>query len=389
MRPWLFSIADWVRRRRPEGRARALVLVLSALSMPGLAQPWAPDQQPVAPPKPANPEQARQLETLRLDSQGSPGERRRRYLNAAHDLLHRYWSTREQPKLLFAGDAAEGCGVGRIEHPMAFYCPPSLQIAMGLNLRRSVRTARGKTDQELLLLDLAVLAHEWGHHVNREQGRGPYKGGLGLTVKQEELAADWRTGVFLGWLLNSGALGVEDFTQTANLLFEMGDYELISLQHHGFPKERFEALTRGIASQVQVGQRLGAWSVDSREAFSRPLPADGLDQQLGRRRYAVQRFEIDRSQQIATNVLGGLLGAASCIWGDQQQCLGMAMQQGQGRAIGSYTSRELTIDCAGGRFDVSDDPFGSQPLQRDGKGQAAVLANRDCPAPTTPLKPPS
>jgi len=389
MRPWLFSIADWVRRRRPEGRARALVLVLSALSMPGLAQPWAPDQQPVAPPKPANPEQARQLETLRLDSQGSPGERRRRYLNAAHDLLHRYWSTREQPKLLFAGDAAEGCGVGRIEHPMAFYCPPSLQIAMGLNLRRSVRTARGKTDQELLLLDLAVLAHEWGHHVNREQGRGPYKGGLGLTVKQEELAADWRTGVFLGWLLNSGALGVEDFTQTANLLFEMGDYELISLQHHGFPKERFEALTRGIASQVQVGQRLGAWSVDSREAFSRPLPADGLDQQLGRRRYAVQRFEIDRSQQIATNVLGGLLGAASCIWGDQQQCLGMAMQQGQGRAIGSYTSRELTIDCAGGRFDVSDDPFGSQPLQRDGKGQAAVLANRDCPAPMTPLKPPS
>ena len=389
MRPWLFSIADWVRRRRPEGRARALVLVLSALSMPGLAQPWAPDQHPVAPPKPANPEQARQLETLRLDSQGSPGERRRRYLNAAHDLLHRYWSTREQPKLLFAGDAAEGCGVGRIEHPMAFYCPPSLQIAMGLNLRRSVRTARGKTDQELLLLDLAVLAHEWGHHVNREQGRGPYKGGLGLTVKQEELAADWRTGVFLGWLLNSGALGVEDFTQTANLLFEMGDYELISLQHHGFPKERFEALTRGIASQVQVGQRLGAWSVDSREAFSRPLPADGLDQQLGRRRYAVQRFEIDRSQQIATNVLGGLLGAASCIWGDQQQCLGMAMQQGQGRAIGSYTSRELTIDCAGGRFDVSDDPFGSQPLQRDGKGQAAVLANRDCPAPMTPLKPPS
>ena len=391
MRRWPCSIAAWLPQRRPEGRGRALLLsvVLAGLALPARAEPWAPGQEPPAPPKPPNPQLARQLETLRQDAEGSPGERRRRYLRAAHDLLHQYWNTREQPKLLFAGDAAEGCGVSRVEHPMAFYCPPSLQIAMGLNLRQSVRTARGKTDQELLLLDLAVLAHEWGHHVNREQGRGPYKGGLGITVKQEELAADWRSGVFLGWLLNSGALGVEEFTQTANLMFEMGDYELISLQHHGFPKERFEALTRGISSQVAVGQRLGAWSVDSREAFSRPLPPDALDQQLGRRRYAVQRFEIDRSQQIATNVLGGLLGAASCIWGDQQQCLGMALQQGKGRAIGSYTSRELTIDCANGRFDVSDDDFSSQPLQRDGKGQAAVLAARDCPAPASPLRPPS
>jgi hypothetical protein len=242
-----------------------------------------------------------------------------------------------------------------------------------------VKSARGKTDHELLLLDLAVLAHEWGHHVNRELGRGPYSGGLGITVKQEELAADWRTGVFLGWLLSSGALGVEEFSQTANLMFEMGDYERISQQHHGYPKDRFEALTRGLDSQLKVGQRLGDWTVDSREAFSRPLPADPLDQQLGRRRYEVQRFEIDRSQQIATNVLGGLLGAASCVWGSQQQCLGMAMEQGKGRAHGAYTRRELTLFCRNGSFDVNEDDFGVQPLRRDGKGQASVLAARDCP----------
>jgi len=368
----------------PLRRPWPLLLAL-AMAAPLRAQPWAPGQEPPPPPpKPADPAQARALETLRQDPKGTPTEQRQRYLRAAHDLLHRHWGSREQPALLFAGDTAKGCGETRVEHPMAFYCPPSKEIAMALNLRRSVRSARGKSDADLLLLDLAVLAHEWGHHVNREQGRGPYSGGLGLTVKQEELAADWRTGVFLGWLMGHGALGVEDFAQTANLMFEMGDYERISFQHHGFPKERFEALTRGLASQLTVGQRLGPWTVDSQEAFSRPLPPDPLDQQLGRRRYQVQRFEIDRSQQIATNVLGGLLGAASCVWGNQQQCLGMAMEQGKGRAHGSYTRRELTLFCGSGGFDVSEDDFGVQPLRRDGKGQAAVLAARDCP-----VKPPS
>ena len=87
-------------------------------------------------------------------------------------------------------------------------------------------------------------------------------------------------------------------------------------------------------------------------------------------------------------VLGGLLGAASCVWGNQQQCLGMAMEQGKGRAQGTYTRRELTLFCGTGSFDVSDDDFGVQPLRRDGKGQATVLAKRDCPAPEQPLKPP-
>ena len=98
------------------------------------------------------------------------------------------------------------------------------------------------------------------------------------------------------------------------------------------------------------------------------------------RRYDVRRFEIDRSNQIATNLLGGLLGAASCIWGSGDQCAAMALQQGKGRANGRYTSRTLSLQCSTGRFDVSDDAYDAQPIQRDGKGQAAVLAARDCPA---------
>jgi hypothetical protein len=353
-----------------------LLLAVLTLHPAGYSQPWAPGQGPPPALQLPSASEASALEELRR--KGEKKGLRERYLREAHGLLHRFWNSREQPRLLFAGDTAEGCGVKRVQHPMAYYCPPSKELAMALNLRRSVSSARGKSDRDLLLLDLAVLAHEWGHHVNREQGRGPYRSSFNLTVKQEELAADWRTGVFLGWMLSQGAIGVDDFTQTANLLFEMGDYERLAAQHHGYPKDRFQALTRGLASQLQAGQTLGPWTVDTQETFSRPLPLTEKDRLLGRRRYEVRRFEIDRGEQIATNLLGGLLGAASCLWGSQQQCIGMAAQQGKGRADGAYTQRTLSLHCSNGSFDVSDDNFEPQPIERDGKGQAAVLMARDC-----------
>ena len=354
------------------GKPLGALLISLAMAVGASAQPWAPGMEPPPVLEAASAKDALKLEASRQASQ------RQAYLREAHELLHRHWGTKVKPQLLFAGDRADGCGVKEVRHPMAFYCPPSKQIAMALELSKSVRAAKGQSDAALLLLDLAVLAHEWGHHVNREKGLGPFSGGMGLTVKQEELAADWRTGVFLGWLMNVGALQVDDFSNTANLLFEMGDYERISRQHHGYPKDRFQALTRGLSSQLQPGQSVGNWTVDTDETFSRPLPGEPGDSLLGALRYEVRRFEIERGQQIATNLIGGLLGAASCVWGSQDQCVGMAMQQGKGRALGSYTKRELTLWCNSGSFDVSADDFDPQPIGRDGKGQAQVLAARDC-----------
>ena len=318
-------------------------------------------------------------ELQQIREQGGGPDLRQRYLLAAHEFLYRYWQeeaqkqgkTLEKPQLLFAGDRAQGCGVNRIAHPMAFYCPDSLQIAMALDLRRGTKAARGKSDQELLPMELAVLAHEWGHHVNRSLGRGPYRTGFSLTVQQEELAADWRTGILMGWLLSQGTLALDDFTAAANLMFEIGDYERISAQHHGYPKDRFTALTEGLASQLKPGQRMGEWTLDTRESFSRPIAGAPLT-------YDVRRFEIDRTGQIGSNVFGVVLGAASCIWGDRQQCLGAALDQGKGRAYGTYTNRTLVLHCGDRSFDVTNDNFDRQPIAQDGKGQAAVLAERDC-----------
>ena len=357
-------------------------LLLQSLLLLGLQpalQPLAAAPAPAAAPQPQP--DGSSLQKLR---EGMPGpELRREYLLRAHELLHQFWQleaqrqgkTLSRPELLFNGERASGCGVAEVQHPMAFYCPTSNQIAMGLDLRRGTRAARGKTSAELLPMELAILAHEWGHHVNRSLGQGPYQRAFTFTVQQEELAADWRTGILLGWLLGQGWLSLDDFTAASNLMFEIGDYERITPQHHGYPKDRFLALTEGAATQLKPGQRLGEWTVDTRESFCRPLPGTGNDGPLV---YEVRRFEIERNGQVTTNLLGAALGAASCIWGNRDQCLGMALQQGKGRAYGRYTSRQLRLDCATGRFDVSDDAFDAQPIGRDGKGQAAVLAQRVC-----------
>ncbi len=322
-----------------------------------------------------------ELQRLRQEEPATAGLRQR-YLQAANEQLYRYWQqeaakqgkTLTKPQLLFAGDSAQACGVNRVEHPMAFYCPTTEQIALGLDLRRSAHAARGRSENAILPMDLAVLAHEWGHHVNRVLGLGPYRSGFNLTAKQEELAADWRAGTILGWMLKGGWMDVEDFTAAANLMFELGDYELITPDHHGYPKERFEAITQGLATQLTPGQQLGAWTMDTRDSLSRPIASSTADTKT----YDVLRFEIDRSGQITTNLLQAVFGTATCLWGDRNQCLGAALQQGKGRAYGRYTQRQLVLHCTNRSFDVSDDNFRLQPITQDGKGQAAVLAQRDC-----------
>jgi len=80
---------------RAWGAAIGVVLQLSAT--PVQAQPWAPGQEPPPAAPVVQPSEAKALETLRLESKGPDG--RKRYLKAAHELLHRYWGTKGKPEL--------------------------------------------------------------------------------------------------------------------------------------------------------------------------------------------------------------------------------------------------------------------------------------------------
>ena len=101
----------------------ALLLLFTDLSVMR-AQPWAPGLQlPTA-------EDASALEQFRRTGAGP--DQRERYLRSAHDLLQRFWASDQRPKLLFAGDNAEGCGVKRVAHPHGVLLPAQPGIGHGI-----------------------------------------------------------------------------------------------------------------------------------------------------------------------------------------------------------------------------------------------------------------
>ena len=59
----------------------------------------------------------------------------------------------------------------------------------------------------------------------------------------------------------------------------------------------FRAAAERFHTQLKPGQRMGEWTVDTRESFSRPIAGAPLT-------YDVRRFEIDRTGQIGSNVWG-------------------------------------------------------------------------------------
>jgi hypothetical protein len=104
----------------PRFRCALRTLLVAAINTQTslMAQPWAPGQGPPPGLNVPTAAEAQKLEQLRLN--GAEQGLRERYLHQAHSLLHRFWGSQEQPKLLFAGDRAEGCGVQHVAHPMAY-----------------------------------------------------------------------------------------------------------------------------------------------------------------------------------------------------------------------------------------------------------------------------
>jgi hypothetical protein len=125
----------------------------------------------------------------------------------------------------------------------AFYCPADASIAYDLEFIRPFHEAIGPEAA------VAILAHEWGHHVQRLTGSGAFS-------IQAELQADCFAGVFASAedLESGNTVGSADAVVA---FYELGNEEYsatswFSLDEHGSPYQRFAAWSLGY-----LGPRLG------------------------------------------------------------------------------------------------------------------------------------
>ena len=98
-----------------------------------------------------------------------------------------------------------------------------------------------------------VLAHEWGHHVQRQFGVSDASDTIigvvpevwPLVTREQELQADCFAGLFTRYARDRGWLKVGDVGQAQKALERAGDYHFESPGHHGTPEQRQEWFMRG------------------------------------------------------------------------------------------------------------------------------------------------
>ncbi|MBA3416397.1 MAG: neutral zinc metallopeptidase [Chloroflexia bacterium] len=147
--------------------------------------------------------------------------------------------------------------------PNAFYCPLDRTVYL---------VPQFLVDQETEFGDyapIAVLAHEWGHHVQALLGIRT------ATTKPMELQADCLLGVFTAHADETGLLDYGDFLEALDSAIDVGDPLGLPEDHpgaHGAPEERVKALTRGFGGGAVVGCALPLG--DGAQAPNLPLPPD-------------------------------------------------------------------------------------------------------------------
>jgi predicted metalloprotease len=89
-----------------------------------------------------------------------------------------------------------------------------------------------------------VLAHEYAHNVQFEQGL--LSGGL--PVVNTELHADCWAGVYARAKQDAGQLDATDIPEAIATVARVGDYDYTNPQFHGTPEQRVAAFEHGLAS---------------------------------------------------------------------------------------------------------------------------------------------
>ncbi len=288
-------------------------------------------------------------------------------------LMHAFWSEHANnrglnlppPTLRLDDGYLRGCGGKRISKLPNIYCPESSEIT--LDVRPLISGLTDRRSLNISYLSLAILSHEFGHHVNHHIGREKY-------LDNEENEADWKAGKYFSYVIYKQLIPLEGFTKGANMFFSVGDFHLLS--KHDNPKNRFHAFMNGFNDEsMGVGRFAGEWLQDTRETFSRVVKNPDYKHHIS---FDVYRFEIERGRQIAGNLFAGVLGAINCSQGSNEDCVNSLLLQGQSKPEGWFRARRLIIDCKRRTFDIKGDGFKTQFITSDRKGQAQYLFKRHC-----------
>jgi predicted metalloprotease len=145
-----------------------------------------------------------------------------------------------------------GCGVQATD-TAAFYCPADDTIYISEVFASSLyngvlaslpgqRAGFGRAVGEFAVA--FVVAHEYGHNVQNERGvLAGHKRAL-----PTELNADCVAGTWARWAFAHGRLDPADAKDALNAALAVGDFDILSPQHHGTPQERRDALQTGLSN---------------------------------------------------------------------------------------------------------------------------------------------
>jgi predicted metalloprotease len=151
------------------------------------------------------------------------------------------------------GQVDTGCGVPAGDDA-AFYCSADDTIYIGQTFARALddgdlkglpgeRFGRAAGDFAVAY----VVAHEYGHDVQAEDGTlAGHPNAL-----PTELNADCLAGTWAHWAYGQGRLNAGDVQEALDAALAVGDFDLLSPQHHGTPTERRDALLTGLRSGSQ------------------------------------------------------------------------------------------------------------------------------------------
>jgi predicted metalloprotease len=145
--------------------------------------------------------------------------------------IHGYQST---PRLIWGVSKRNRGACGRVSG--SHYCSRNHTIYI---LQDDINMAYKYGDAALAY----IIAHEYAHAMQTAFGFRP--GATTIT----ELQADCLAGFYLGKLPNI-TFDERDLQEILNLAYHIGDYQWWNENHHGTPKERYNAVLRGITGAV-------------------------------------------------------------------------------------------------------------------------------------------